>query len=160
MLLIIKQIASETQELVLPRIHVEFSIQTTRKTCTEKGQWPPLNRCELPLGDPVCRRPGTGPSQVGICSARDEGEARMRKSPYRSFRGCLCPPFMCALQSAHIRPRSTRPNAIDAVQRQRWIEKPVGLPPESVSALVKSPSCKFNLFKYEMSRGLQVLSEC
>ena len=39
---------------------------------------------------------GTGPSQVGICSARDEGQARMRKSPCE---GCFvvhrCPHRIC-----------------------------------------------------------------
>ena len=34
---------------------------------------------QLPLAHPCAD--GIGPSQVGICSARDEGQERMRKSP-------------------------------------------------------------------------------
>ena len=75
----------------------------------------------------------------------------MRKSPHRSFRGCLCPPFMCALQSAHIRPRSTRPNAIDAAQRQSWVEDSMG----EWFLFVQGSIVQFHLFEYEMSRGLE-----
>ena len=82
-------------------------------------------------------------------------EARMRKSPYRSFRGCLCPPFMCALQSAHTRTRPTRPNAIDAVHRQCSIEDSVG----EWLFFFEGSIVQIHLFEYEMSRGLQVFSD-
>ena len=91
---------------------------------------------------------GFGPSQVGICSAGDEGADRMRKSPYRRCRGWLCPPFMCALRSAHSRSRYTRPNAIDAVQRQCSIEDSVG----EWFSFFEGSIVQFHHFEYEMSR--------
>ena len=96
---------------------------------------------------------GIEPSRVVICSARDEGQARMRKSPCE---GCFV-----AHRSAHCTwdgcrsPLSDPPRLIQCSAS----DGSKILCGDFLHFFLKTSIVQFHPFEYEMSRGLQVLGE-